>query len=107
MMQADIEFLKTGYDNWNGGIELWTVYLRVPVKVFVSIENVHEHIARLISQYLELVVGKDNGYWTSAEIKPLRAPPPASSSRAEQLVSAPVLPSSMRCEREKRSGFVI
>lgn len=60
----------------NGGTELWTVYLRVPVKIFVSIENMHEHIASLISQYLELVVGKDNGYWTSVEIKPLRASAP-------------------------------
>ena len=28
MTQSDIELLKTGYDNWNGGIELWTVLNR-------------------------------------------------------------------------------
>lgn len=39
MSQADIEIDEVGYDNWDGGTELWTVFLRVPVSVFVSIED--------------------------------------------------------------------
>ncbi|MBN7787555.1 abortive infection family protein [Ponticoccus gilvus] len=76
MSQADIEIAEVGYDNWNGGTELWTVFLRVPVSVFVSIEDSRNEIAGIISKNLELVTGKDNGYWVSAEISPMRAPPP-------------------------------
>ena len=76
MSQADIEIDEVGYDNWNGGTELWTVILRVPVSVFVSIENRRDEIAGIISKNLEIVTGKDNGYWVSADISPMRAPPP-------------------------------
>ena len=76
MSQADIEIDEIGYDNWNGGTELWTVFLRVPVSVFVSIEDSRNEIAGIISKNLELVTGKDNGYWVSAEISPMRAAPP-------------------------------
>ncbi|WP_370046847.1 MULTISPECIES: abortive infection family protein [Salipiger] len=75
MSQADIEIDEVGYDNWDGGTELWTVFLRVPVSVFVSIEDSRDEIAGIISKNLELVTGKDNGYWVSAEISPMRAPP--------------------------------
>lgn len=76
MSQADIEIAKVGYDNWNGDTELWTVFLRVPVSVFVSIEDRRDEIVGIISKNLELVTGKDNGYWVGAEISPMRAPPP-------------------------------
>jgi hypothetical protein len=76
MNQADIEIAEVGYDNWNGGTELWTVFLQVPVSVFVSIESRRDEISGIISKNLELVAGKDNGYWVSAEISPMRAPPP-------------------------------
>ena len=76
MNQADIEIDEVGYDNWNGGTALWTVFLRVPVSVFVSIEDRRDEIAGIISKNLEIVTGKDNGYWVSAEISPMRAPPP-------------------------------
>lgn len=74
LSQADIEIAEVGHDNWNGGTELWTVFLRVPVSDFVSIEDRRDVIAEIISKNLELVTGKDNGYWVRAEISPMRAP---------------------------------
>ncbi|WP_297768806.1 hypothetical protein [uncultured Roseovarius sp.] len=53
MSQADIEIAEVGYDNWNGGTELWTVFLRVPVSVFVSIETRRDEVAGIISKHLE------------------------------------------------------
>ncbi|WP_237059633.1 abortive infection family protein [Loktanella sp. M215] len=76
MSQADIEIEEVGYDNWNGGTELWTVFLRVPVSVFVSFEDRRDEIAGIISKNLKVVAGQDNGYWVSAAISPMRAPPP-------------------------------
>lgn len=46
MSQADIEIDEVGYDNWDGGTELWTVFLRVPVSVFVSIEDSRDDYQR-------------------------------------------------------------
>ena len=50
MNQADIEIAQVGYDSWNGSTELWTVFLRVPVSVFVSIEGRRDEIAGIISK---------------------------------------------------------
>lgn len=72
---AEVAFDEVGYDKWDGGTELWTIFLRVPVSVFVSIEDSRDEIAVIISKNLEFVTGKDNGYWVSAEISPMRAPP--------------------------------
>ncbi len=81
MSQADIEITEVGYDNWNGGTELWTVFLRVPVSVFMPIEARRGQIARIVSKHLELVTGRDNGDWMNAEISPMRAPPLGVQSR--------------------------
>ena len=35
---ADISVLQTGYDNWNGGINFYTVYIEVSVPEFVKLE---------------------------------------------------------------------
>jgi hypothetical protein len=76
LSQADIEIAEVGHDNWNGGTELWTIFLRIPVSVFVSIEARRDNIAAIISKNLELFTGKDNGYWVGVEISPMRAQPP-------------------------------
>lgn len=76
MSQADIEIAEVGHDNWNGGTALWTVFLRVPVSVFVSIEDRRDEIAGVISKNLELITDKDSDYWVGAEISPMRAPAP-------------------------------
>lgn len=55
LSRADIEIAEVGYDNWNGGTELWTVFLRAPVSIFVSIED--RRIAGIISKSLELATG--------------------------------------------------
>lgn len=76
LTQADIDLQETGYDNWNGGTELWTVYIQVPVTIFVSVEARRQHIADTITNNLELAVGKDRGFWVTAEISPARSPVP-------------------------------
>lgn len=73
LSQAEIELLQTGHDSWNGNTELWTAYLRVPVAVFVLIEDRKEILGQVISNNLEIVVGKDSGCWVNIEIVPQRA----------------------------------
>ena len=69
---AEIELIETGYDNWNGGTEIWTAYLRVPVSVFVTIEDTREHLAEVIDKNITTVLGKDVGFWVNVEINPSR-----------------------------------
>lgn len=70
--QAEIDLQQTGIDNWNGGTELWTIYIRLPVSVFVSIETLRQEIADVINTNIQLVFGKDEGFWVHAEIALLR-----------------------------------
>ncbi len=80
LSQAEIELLETGHDNWNGGTELWTAYLRVPVGVFVPIEDQRDSLCQTISKNLETVIGKDAGFWVSVEIAPRRAAAPGAKT---------------------------
>ena len=77
---ADIELAETDYDNWNGGTEIWTAYLRLPVSVFVAIENNREHLATIIGNNIAIVLGKDIGFWVNVEINPQRTLPPSVKS---------------------------
>ncbi|VDS10825.1 hypothetical protein PARHAE_04044 [Paracoccus haematequi] len=70
--QAEIDLKQTGIDSWNGGTELWTIYIRLPVSVFVSIETLRQEIADVINRNIQLVFGKDEGFWVYAEITLLR-----------------------------------
>lgn len=77
---ADIELTETGFDNWNGGTEIWTAYLRVPVNVFVPVEEKKEHLAQVIDTNIATVLGKDVGFWLGVEIAPQRVLPPGTKS---------------------------
>ena len=70
--QAEIDLQQTGTDNWNGGTELWTIYIRLPVSVFVSIDTHRQEIADVINTNIQLVFGKDEGFWVNSEIALLR-----------------------------------
>lgn len=76
LTQAEIEIAETDYDNWNGGTAIWTIFCRVPVGVFVPIEDHRSEISDAIRENLELVVGRDNEYWVTVDISPKRAPSP-------------------------------
>ncbi|EAU40968.1 hypothetical protein FP2506_18809 [Fulvimarina pelagi HTCC2506] len=70
--QADIEIAETGYDNWNGGTKIWTLYLRIPVSLFVPIENRREAIASTIKDNIKIILGDDRSFWVAVEISPVR-----------------------------------
>ena len=49
---ADISIEETGYDNWNGGIYFYTVYMNVNVETFVKVRDKIEKIeADLLSRF--------------------------------------------------------
>ncbi|WP_156917582.1 hypothetical protein [Salinarimonas rosea] len=73
LSSAQIEIVHSGDDNWNGGTELWTVRLRIPVKSFVLVENEIDEISSQIAGALSIVIGKDAGFWVSVEVCPRSA----------------------------------
>ena len=72
---GDVELIETGHDNWNGGKEIWTAYVRVPVDVFVDIEDRRKEVSEIISKNIEIALGKDVGFWIDVDISPGRIIP--------------------------------
>ena len=57
---------KTGYDNWNGGTDLLTLYLEVPTHVFAQLLRVREDVQRSIFATLKPIIESYPSYWAEA-----------------------------------------
>ena len=73
---AEMELVKTGHDNWDGGTEVWKAILRIPVSVYVPHEEELERLSDTIDQNIRTVIGSDAGFWVSVEITPHKVLPP-------------------------------
>ena len=61
---------RTGYDNWNGGTELWTVYLAVDAGDYAAIGAARDGVEEQISQRLKAVLEPFTEDWYSVKIVP-------------------------------------
>lgn len=52
---AEIDLQHTDNDNWNGGTELWTAFIRLPVSAYVEVEADLKKIVDVINTNLQLV----------------------------------------------------
>lgn len=67
---------RTGYDNWNGGTDLLTLYLEVPTQIFAQLFRVREDIQKGLLAMLKPVIEAYPGYWaTAVSIVPAEKPP--------------------------------
>lgn len=66
---------QTGYDNWNGGTELWTVYFEVPPKDYARLGGRREQLEGQITARLKAVLEPDSTDWYCASIIPARNVP--------------------------------
>lgn len=62
----------TGCDNWNGGTDLWDVYLEVPAEEYASLGSRRTQLEEQITARLKAVVEQDTQDWYSAKIVPAR-----------------------------------
>jgi hypothetical protein len=67
---ADASFEATGYDNWNGGTNLYTLYLKVAPDYFVHLGEDRETIEQLITDRIKPVIDRFSSDWVSAQIRP-------------------------------------
>ncbi|MCG6113171.1 MAG: abortive infection family protein [Paracoccus sp.] len=77
---AEIDLQHTDDDNWNGGTELWTAFIRLPVSSYVEVEDDLKRILDVINTNLQLVCGKDEGFWVAATITPAKVRPHGSGA---------------------------
>lgn len=64
---------QTGYDNWNGGTEVWTIYIEAPPRDYARLGTRRELIEGQITTRLKAVLESENsGAWYSASIVPSR-----------------------------------
>lgn len=62
----------TGYDNWNGGTDLWDVYLEVPAVEYARFGSRRTQLEEQITARLKTVVEQETQDWYSAKIVPAR-----------------------------------
>lgn len=91
-MTAAVEILRTseprtvetGFDNWNGGTTLWTIFLDVAPSVFGQLGEQRTTIEEQIDKRLMAVVGRHSTDWYNVQIAPqVRARPDWRGGRVE------------------------
>lgn len=70
---------RTGFDNWNGGTELWTVYLAIDAADYALLGAAKTGVEEQITQRLKAVLEPYSEDWYSAKIVPRLAEPGAAA----------------------------
>lgn len=73
LLQAgDIDIDMTDYDNWNGGINIYTIYLNLDVNVYSTIEgNISEYESALLNEFQFLIRDDEHTVFSNLIIKPV------------------------------------
>lgn len=76
LREAETEVVETGYDNWNGGTRLYTVFLSIDPASFGRLGAKRATLEEQITARVKLVYEQDDNNWFSATIRPLIQPRP-------------------------------
>jgi hypothetical protein len=67
---------ETGFDNWNGGTTIWTVFLEVTPSAYAQLGDRRDSLEEQISKRLQAVVGRHSQNWYEMSIVPSVEPHP-------------------------------
>lgn len=56
LLNSELSAEPTYYDNWNGGTTYYTIYINIPVEIFVKNQQKQEELENKIKQKFELVL---------------------------------------------------
>lgn len=70
LRNSDCAFEVTGYDNWNGGTDLVTLFARIPAGEFSKLNSRKEALEKQIDERLQAVIGQASDDWFSVSIVP-------------------------------------
>ena len=76
LREAEAEVVETGYDNWNGGTRLYTVFLSIDPASFGRLGAKRATLEEQITARVKLVYEQDDNSWFSATIRPRIQPRP-------------------------------
>ena len=76
---GSINIVEEGYDNWNGGQYFYTLYIDIPIELFVEIEDRLGAIEkRILQEVNSLRRGESNEHITNVTIRSASNSPPLS-----------------------------
>ncbi|KGR56438.1 hypothetical protein NX79_21415 [Xanthomonas vasicola] len=64
---------QTGFDNWNGGTEIWTIFFDLPPHDYARLGSRREQLQEQINARLKIVLEHETSDWYSTSIVPSRA----------------------------------
>jgi HEPN domain-containing protein len=70
LKSAEVRMEATGYDNWNGGTNLYTLYLSVDPLTFARLGAKREEVQTQITDRMKPVIDSFSADWVSVEIQP-------------------------------------
>src|SRR5690349_15842727 len=56
LRSAQPKLVQTGHDNWDGGIDIYTLILEVPVRVYAEVEGRRSKLEKAILERVQQVV---------------------------------------------------
>jgi len=68
---AQATFEQTGYDNWNGGTDIYTLWLRIAPEAYASLGSGRDTIQTQIQERLKPIIEQSSDDWFSVRIAPL------------------------------------
>ena len=68
LRSSKIRVDQTGYDNWNGGTNIWTIYIEVAPHNFVSLDPKREAFEKNIESKFAAILGETPNDWYSVSI---------------------------------------
>ncbi len=63
---------QTGYDNWNGGTDLWEVFFEVPATEYARMGSRRSQLEEQVTARLQIILEAESQDWYSAKIVPAR-----------------------------------
>ncbi len=70
LREASARIEESGYDNWNGGTTIWTIYLTIPSTKYARLNTRRESLKSQIDERLKQVIEQFTGDWCSVSIVP-------------------------------------
>lgn len=67
---AQATFEQTGYDNWNGGTNIYTLWLRIAPEAYASLGSGRDNIQTQIQERLKPIIEQSSDDWFSVRIAP-------------------------------------
>lgn len=63
---------QTDYDNWNGGTEIWTIFLDAPAADYARLGSKREEYEEQINSRLKVVIEPETHHWYAVNIVPAK-----------------------------------